>query len=156
MYRRTLLAAVVGAIGWPVDVSAAAPRVRTILGTGTPGAGDTEVANPYGLVFGPDRALYFCDLDNQRIRRFDVRRGRVSTVAGNGTRGYAGDGGAATAAALNMPHEIVFDRVGHGRGDARRGQRAASAVRILTPGALLQGTIAEGIRASIVATRPSR
>ena len=113
MHRRALLTAVVGAVGWPAAASAAAPRVRTMLGTGTPGTGDAQVANPYGLVFGPDRALYFCDLDNQRIRRFDVRSRRVSTTAGSGTRGYAGDGGAATAASLNMPHELVLDRAGH-------------------------------------------
>ena len=34
-------------------------------------------------------------------------------MAGNGQRGYAGDGGAATGAALNMPHEVQFDALGH-------------------------------------------
>src|SRR5262249_26767313 len=33
----------------------------------------------------------------------------ASTIAGNGQRAYSGDGGSATAAALNMPHEIQFD-----------------------------------------------
>ncbi len=113
MRRRTLLAAALGIVVRPVAAPAAAPRVRTVLGTGTAGTGDGEVANPYGLAFGADGALYFCDLDNQRIRRLDRRSGRVSTVAGSGARGYAGDGGVATAAALNMPHEIVFDRAGH-------------------------------------------
>lgn len=42
------------------------PSVSTLIGTGAPGLSDTAVANPYGLVFGPDGALYFCDLDNQR------------------------------------------------------------------------------------------
>lgn len=113
MRRRTLLAAALGLVVRPGAAPAAAPRVRTVLGTGRAGTGDGEVANPYGLAFGADGALHFCDLDNQRIRRLDRRSGRVSTVAGSGTRGYAGDGGAATAALLNMPHEIVFDRAGH-------------------------------------------
>ncbi|BCS34944.1 hypothetical protein TBR22_A41700 [Luteitalea sp. TBR-22] len=90
----------------------AAPSVSTVIGTGTPGLSDRQVANPYGLAIGPDGALHFCDLDNQRIRRLDLRTGRTTTVAGNGSRGYAGDGGAATAAALNMPHEIQFDAQG--------------------------------------------
>jgi sugar lactone lactonase YvrE len=71
------------------------------------------VNNPYGLVTGPDRALYFCDLDNQRIRRLDLKTRRTTAVAGNGQRAYGGDGGAATAAALNMPHEIQFDSAGN-------------------------------------------
>jgi sugar lactone lactonase YvrE len=87
----------------------ATPSVTTLIGTGSPGHSDREVNNPYGLVIGPDRGLYFCDLDNQRIRRFDFRTRRTTTVAGNGRRGYMGDGGLATAASLNMPHEIRFD-----------------------------------------------
>ena len=69
--------------------------------------------NPYGLVIGPDRALYFCDLDNQRIRRLDLKTHRITAVAGNGQRAYGGDGGPATAAALNMPHELQFDSAGN-------------------------------------------
>lgn len=92
---------------------AAAPSVSTLIGTGGPGLSDLQVNNPYGLAFGPDGGLYVCDLDNQRIRRFDLRTRRTTTVAGNGQRGYAGDGGPATAAALNMPHEIQFDAQGH-------------------------------------------
>jgi len=111
--RRALLAAGTGLLVRTWSASAAAPRVSTVLGTGTAGTADREVANPYGLAFGPDRALYFCDLDNQRIRRLDMTTRQVSTVAGNGTRGYTGDGGPATQASLNMPHEIAFDRAGH-------------------------------------------
>jgi streptogramin lyase len=92
---------------------AATPAVATILGTGAPGFGDTQVNNPYGIIFGPDGALYFCDLDNQRIRRFDPATKQVTTVAGNGEKGYAGDGGLALQASLNMPHEIQFDRAGN-------------------------------------------
>jgi len=89
------------------------PAVTTLVGTGVPGYSDLQVNNPYGLVIGPDGGLYFCDLDNQRIRRFDFATKRLTTVAGSGERGYRGDGGPATAAALNMPHELRFDRIGN-------------------------------------------
>ena len=87
--------------------------VTTVIGNGAAGLSDAQVANPYGVVVGPDGALYFCDLDNQRIRRLDRETGATTTVAGNGDRGYTGDGGPATEAALNMPHEIQFDGEGH-------------------------------------------
>jgi DNA-binding beta-propeller fold protein YncE len=90
-----------------------AATVTTVIGNGAAGLSDVAVANPYGVVIGPDGALYFCDLDNQRIRRLELATGRTSTIAGNGQRGYAGDGGPATEAALNMPHEIQFDGNGH-------------------------------------------
>jgi len=90
-----------------------AATVTTVIGTGEAGLSDTQVANPYGVVVGPDGALYFCDLDNQRIRRLDLTTGSTTTIAGNGERGYAGDGGPAIDATLNMPHEIQFDQDGH-------------------------------------------
>src|SRR5471032_421047 len=93
----------------PSPVIAAKPSVSTLIGTGSPGYSDREVNNPYGLVIGPDRALYLCDLGNQRIRRLDLKTLRTSTVAGDGRKTYGGDGGPATSAALNMPHEIQFD-----------------------------------------------
>jgi len=91
----------------------AAPGVKTIIGNGLPGYSDTRVNNPYGVLVGRDGALYFCDLDNQRIRRLDLKTHRTIDIAGNGERGYAGDGGRATAGSLNMPHEIAFDSRGH-------------------------------------------
>lgn len=98
---------------------AVAPRlsaqaaVSTLIGTGTPGLSDREVNNPYGAVIGPDGALVFCDLDNQRVRRLDLRTGKTTTIAGSGAKGYGGDGGPATEARLNMPHEVQFDAAGH-------------------------------------------
>ena len=85
-------------------------KVTTVVGDGTPGYSDKQINNPYGVIIGPDGALYFCDLDNQRIRRLDLKTHVLRTVAGNGVRGYSGDGGLATEASLNMPHEIRFDR----------------------------------------------
>ena len=89
------------------------PSVSTLIGNGSPGYSDRQVNNPYGLAIGPDRALYFCDLDNQRIRRLDLATRRTTTVAGNGQKGYDGDGGAATNASLNLPHEIQLDAAGN-------------------------------------------
>jgi streptogramin lyase len=86
--------------------------VTTLLGTGTPGRSATEVNDPYGLMIGPDGALYFCEVGNQLVRRVDLQARTVSTVAGNGERGYGGDGGPAHEAALNMPHELCFDALG--------------------------------------------
>ena len=92
---------------------AATPTVTTILGTGVPGYSNTQVNNPYGIIFGPDGAVYFCDLDNQRIRRLDLKTNVVTTIVGSGEKGYRGDGGPATQASLNMPHEIQFDGAGN-------------------------------------------
>ena len=93
----------------------------TIAGTGTPGflgdggPGDkAQVNNPYGLVIGPDGALYICDIDNHAIRRLDMKSHKISTVAGTlGKKGYSGDGGPAAKAELNQPYEIRFDRAGN-------------------------------------------
>jgi DNA-binding beta-propeller fold protein YncE len=112
MNRRQALGALLAALT-PSSLVAENPSVSTLIGTGARGYSDREVNNPYGLVIGPDRALYFCDLDNQRIRRLDLKTHLTSTVAGNGQRAYGGDGGSATAAALNMPHEIQFDSAGN-------------------------------------------
>lgn len=90
----------------------AAGGVSTVIGTGSPGYSDCEVNNPYGVLVARG-VLYFCDLDNQRIRMLDLSSRKTTPIAGNGQRGYAGDGGPATVASLNMPHEIQFDPAGH-------------------------------------------
>ena len=91
-------------------VLGAQATVTTLTGVG--GYSASQINNPYGLVIGPDGALYFCDLDNQRIRRLDLKTKRMTTIAGTGERGYWGDGGPAVNAALNMPHELRFDSRG--------------------------------------------
>jgi sugar lactone lactonase YvrE len=53
-----------------------------------------------------DGRVYLADTYNQRIRRIDFTAGTVTTIAGNGTAGFAGDGGPATLAALNFPRDL--------------------------------------------------
>lgn len=89
-----------------------AASVATLVGNGFAAFTETQVSNPYGMAMGPDGGLYFCDIDNQRIRRLDLKTKRMTTIAGTGEKGYTGDGGPATAATLNMPHELRFDAKG--------------------------------------------
>lgn len=100
------------------SASAAELAIRTVAGTGilgkpanAPDATAAPLNNPYGVVIGPDNALYICDMDNHVIRKV-ADNGAITTVAGTGARGYSGNGGPALAADLNEPYEIRFNRSG--------------------------------------------
>ena len=56
--------------------------------------------------------LYIADTFNNRIRKVDAA-GVITTVAGDGTRGFGGDGGAAVAAQLNRPFGVASDGAGN-------------------------------------------
>ena len=93
-------------------------QVETFAGTGKAGtsgdggpAAQAQANNPFGVVRGPDGAIYFCEYDGQVVRRV-AADGTISTVAGSGATGYAGDGGPALKASFNKPHEIRFDARG--------------------------------------------
>ena len=96
----------------------ASPQVVVLAGTGESGSdGDRGPAlkarlnQPFGLVRGPDRSLWFADFGAHVIRRIDPAGG-ITTEVGTGTEGYSGDGGPGTTATLKQPHEIRFDRDG--------------------------------------------
>ena len=138
-----LVGAAAGAL--PHRGLAQAGRVRTVAGTGIAGyepegstglpATATPVNNPYGVVVGPDGALYFCEVDTGRTRRLDLGTGRLTTVAGNGTKAYAGDGGPAAGASFSAPHEIRFDAGGNlfvVERDAHVVRRVDASTRVVT------------------------
>ena len=60
----------------------------------------------------PADNIYIADGRNHRIRKVDSA-GVISTVAGNGTEGYSGDGGAAVGAQLNFPSRVALDGAGN-------------------------------------------
>lgn len=84
-------------------------QITTVAGTGVSGFGgdggqavDALFNGPTGIAVLPNGTTYVADTGNHRIRRIDVH-GTVTTVAGTGAAGWSGDGGPATAAALDAP-----------------------------------------------------
>jgi sugar lactone lactonase YvrE len=94
--------------------------IDSVAGTGAAeNNGDTgpalsiNIGDPFGVEIGPDGALYITEVRNHRAWRLDLRTKTLSTVAGNGRRGYSGDGGPALKAELNEPYEVRFDQDGN-------------------------------------------
>jgi large repetitive protein len=67
---------------------------------------------PSGLAVDAAGDLFLCDTSNNRVRRVDAATGFISTVAGNGSPGAAGDGSQATLAELNNPSGLAIDGAG--------------------------------------------
>jgi streptogramin lyase len=90
-------------------------KITTVAGTGQVGyTGDGGPAlqatfnKPHEIRFDAAGNIFIADMVNQAIRRIDAKTGIITTFAGNRTKGYSGDGGPASAAALNNPHSIQF------------------------------------------------
>ena len=93
--------------------------ITTVAGNGTGGysgdggaATDAELDWPYGVAVDATGNLFIADHFNNRIRKVDTN-GIITTVAGNGTPGYLGDGGAATNAELSHPSGVAVDATGN-------------------------------------------
>lgn len=92
--------------------------ISTFAGTGEKGfsgdggpATEAKMDNPFGVVRGPDGALWYCEYTGQKVRKV-LPDGTIHTIAGTGATGYSGDGGPAKEATFNLPHEIRFDAKG--------------------------------------------
>ncbi len=97
-------------------------KISTIVGfyPGNPGfAGDgaaattAELDAPYSVAFDPAGNLYIADSANERVRMVSESNRQISTFAGDGTAGYAGDNGQATLAELNSPLGVACDPAGN-------------------------------------------
>ena len=102
------------------EVNLSTGVITTVAGNGTWGySGDGGAAtsarlfDPMGVAVDAAGDLFIADSGNNVIREVNVSTGVITTVAGNGTWGYSGDGSAATSAELNDPTGVVVDAAGN-------------------------------------------
>lgn len=93
-----------------------ARRVTLVSGTGARGysgdggpAVEARLDEPYEVRFDREGNMYCVEMRNAVVRRVDGKTGSISTIAGTGKPGFAGDGGPATSARLRQPHSIALD-----------------------------------------------
>jgi Bacterial Ig-like domain (group 3)/MBG domain (YGX type)/NHL repeat len=90
--------------------------ITTLAGTGIPNYnGDGTAANlalPHGLTLDASGNLYLADTANNRIRRIDASTGQITTIAGQGTQTFAGDGSFAATASLDTPRATATSPTG--------------------------------------------
>jgi streptogramin lyase len=93
--------------------------ISTVAGTGEQGySGDggpaleAKLNEPYEIRFDSGGNMFFVEMRNHLVRRVDAKTGVISTVAGIGEPGFAGDGGPAKQAQFRQPHSIALDGKG--------------------------------------------
>ena len=102
------------------EVIAATSKIITVAGTGFSGytgdggaATDATLFHPLGLAMDGVGNVFIADMGNSVIRKVDQSTGMITTVAGNGYSGLAGDGGLATQAQLGNPNGVAVDGSGN-------------------------------------------
>lgn len=95
-------------------------HITIVAGTGKKGwSGDggpatkARLNEPYEVRFDRAGHMLFVEMKNHLVRRVDAKTGRISTIAGTGTPGFAGDSGLAVKAQLKAPHSIQVGPAGH-------------------------------------------
>ncbi|WP_107852861.1 NHL repeat-containing protein [Oceanimonas marisflavi] len=101
-------------------VNALTGEIDTVAGNGSFGfSGDggpatsAQLRSPVGVAVDTNGNLYIADGGNHRIRKVDADTGEIDTVAGNGSSGFSGDGGAATSALFRYPQDVAVDTAGN-------------------------------------------
>ena len=101
-------------------VAATGGTISTVAGTGSSGvSGDgaaatsAQLSQPYDVAVDSAGNFYIADRVNSRIRRVDAASGNISTFAGDGSRGFGGDGAAATSAQIDFPRGVALDSAGN-------------------------------------------
>jgi uncharacterized protein (TIGR03437 family) len=86
----------------------------TVLGDAGP-ANAAELSNPIGLWFDASHNLFIADSGFNRVREVagGTGTGKITTLAGNGTPAWSGDGGLATSANLYAPFKAILDSSGN-------------------------------------------
>jgi hypothetical protein len=69
--------------------------------------------SPYGIAVDSSGDILIADIANYVVREVSASTGDISTVAGDGTRGFTGVGGPATSAELYEPSDVVFGTGGN-------------------------------------------
>lgn len=95
--------------------------IKTVAGTGFLGDGPEGLAlaatfnHPTNLAFSPldDSTLHVAAWHNSRVESVDLTTGTLSFECGTGARSFAGDGGDAREAALDLPSGVAFDDEGN-------------------------------------------
>ncbi|MEW6733452.1 MAG: IPT/TIG domain-containing protein [Acidobacteriota bacterium] len=83
------------------------------LGDGLVATDQAVGIHPLGIVMDNDGNIFIADADNHHIRRIDAKTGIITTFAGIGVKGFAGDGGPAILASLNYPADLAIDKQGN-------------------------------------------
>jgi Secretion system C-terminal sorting domain len=128
-------------------VAAATGIISTYAGTGTPGyAGDNGPASvaqlnyPNSMCIDRSGNLYFTEFGNHTVRKIDLT-GTITTVAGNTTQGYTGDGSLAVNAELNQPNAVFVDK----RGYMYISDNGNNVVRAVTPTGIIKTIAGTGL-----------
>lgn len=94
-------------------------ELRTFAGTGEAGhtgdggpAAEAKIDEIYAIQVDGNGDVYILQRFNPSIRKIDIETGVISTVAGDATVGFSGDGGSATQAQMREPNDCILDGTG--------------------------------------------